>query len=71
MKDAYFWYSSKQNDLKDRPDFEGRRQFRNFAKLDDGRKVEYTLMTSTTEHGAQWDDIRLLGHGKYLRSKPR
>lgn len=65
-----FWWSSKQDDmLSDPAHFDERPRLRNFACLDDGREVRYTTMSSTLDHGCEWDDVKLLGHGRYLRSE--
>lgn len=67
---GYFWYSKKQADIRRNPPVDTATKFRNFAILDDGREVEYTLKNDTENHGCTWDDMVFLGHGKYSRSEP-
>jgi hypothetical protein len=67
--EGFFWYSQKQAQSRD-DYWTDRPKLRLFARLDDGREVEYTHKHETKDHGCKWDDLIFLGHGTYSRSEP-
>jgi len=70
---GHFWYSAKQ-----RAHLDSQAAIRAngcawtwFAKLKDGRVVEYTEWTSGPTSESVWPDKKYLGEGEYLRRERR
>lgn len=65
----FFWFSQKQKETKLTIIVCNEQRYRLFAKLNNGDIVEYTVASSTMDHGAKWNDLQFLGEGEYDHSE--
>lgn len=61
----HFWYSKEQSKIQYKDETKTKLRV-NYAILENGKKVIYTVMSDTKLYESKFDDVVYLGMGKFL-----